>query len=141
MNVAIPKAIGIQCQSPTTKWKARQQRIILGSCSAMYEASMEPQTKALPFLKVKLPEPVEAKPAVFFSVCGQVEQHSAPSLQLTQNYDDSWQTNLFCTSLSPVDVESFSSNFCFHHMNCFCIILIQFSLNMLILSSSQLALG
>lgn len=75
-----------------------------------------------PSLKMKVAEPVEPKTAGSFSAYTQVEQQRAPSLQLTQNNDDSWQTNLVCTCLSSVDVESFSSNLCSHQVNCFCIL-------------------
>ena len=78
--------------------------------------------KLCPSLKMKLPEPVEPKVAGSFSEHARVKQHRAPFLQLTQNNDDSWQTTLFCTCLSSVDVESFSSNLCFHQVNCFCIL-------------------
>lgn len=79
------------------------------------------QQKLCPSLKIKLPGSVEPKSTGSFSVDTQVEQHRAPSLQLTQN-NDSWQRNLFCTCLISVDMESLSSNLCFHQVKCFCML-------------------
>lgn len=104
------------------KWKARQQRIYWNLVLQCMRHRVPPgshKQKQCPSLEMKLPEEVEPKPASSFSVYAQVKGTRAPPLQLTQNNDGSWQTNPFCTCLSSVDVESFSSNLWFF---CFCIL-------------------
>jgi len=65
-----PRAYNVY--SPTAKRKARQQRIILGSCSPMYEAhsvSKEPQAKSVPFLKDEIARASRARDRLVFSQC------------------------------------------------------------------------
>lgn len=71
-----------------------------------------------PFLKIKQPEQQEPKPSGSFSVNSEVKQHRA--LQSTQIMTAG--KKMFCTCLSSVDVESFSSKLCFHQGNCFCML-------------------
>lgn len=64
MDVAIPKAIGIQCVQADGKVEGQAAENILESCSPMYEAqsaSREPQAKAVPFLEDEIARGSRAK--------------------------------------------------------------------------------
>jgi len=113
MNVTIPKPTGIQWVYSGSKAKARQQRVILGTCSPVSgpQCFQGPTNKSYVLRggTTTARRASRSQTDWFFLGVYSVEQQGPWSLYLTESNDNSWHTNLFCTCLSSVDVESFSS--------------------------------
>lgn len=121
MNVAILKAMGIECVQSDSSGRSGSREsyweLVLWCVRHTISAGSHRQ-ELCPFLKIKQPEQQKPKPSGSFSVNSEVKQHRA--LQSTQMMTAG--KKMFCTCFSSVDVESFSSKLCFHQGNCFCIL-------------------